>query len=40
MDKIIKVNSVDESTDSVSEIEEVGTVDIGQPDCKLINPVL
>ena len=22
----------------ISEIEEVGTVDIGQPDCKLINP--
>ena len=24
----------------ISEIEEVGAVDIGQPDCKLINPLV
>ena len=38
MDKIIKILALSNQQILISEIEEVGTVDIGQPDCKLINP--
>ena len=38
MDKIIKILALTNQQILISEIEEVGTVDIGQPDCKLINP--
>ena len=38
MDKIIKVILLTNSERLISEIEEVGA-DIGQPDCKLINPM-
>ena len=38
MDKIIKVILLTNSERLISEIQEVGA-DIGQPDCKLINPM-
>ena len=38
MAKIVKVVTLMSQQLLISEIEEVGTVDIGQPDCKLINP--
>jgi hypothetical protein len=38
MDKVIKVILLTNSERLISEIEEVGA-DIGQPDCKLINPM-
>tara|TARA_B100000927_G_scaffold248494_1_gene212162 strand:- start:566 stop:823 length:258 start_codon:yes stop_codon:yes gene_type:complete len=38
MDKIIKVILLTNNEKLISEIEEVGA-DIGQPDCKLINPM-
>ena len=37
MDKVIKVLLLNNSERLVSEIQEIGA-DIGQPDCKLINP--
>ena len=38
MDKIVKVILLTNSERLISEIEEVGA-DIGEPDCKLINPM-
>ena len=38
MDKIIKVLVLMNHQYLISEIEEVGSADIGEPDCKLINP--
>ena len=38
MDKVIKVILLTNSERLISEIQEVGA-DIGQPDCKLINPM-
>ena len=38
MDKIIKVLVLTNHQYLISEIEEVGSADIGEPDCKLINP--
>ena len=38
MDKIIKVVALANHHNLISEIEEVGSADIGEPDCKLINP--
>ena len=38
MDKVIKVILLTNNERLISEIEEVGA-DIGQPDCKLINPM-
>ena len=38
MDKIIKVIALANHHNLISEIEEVGSADIGEPDCKLINP--
>ena len=37
-DKIIKVLALTNHKYLISEIEEVGSADIGEPDCKLINP--
>ena len=39
MDKIIKCLLLDVDNVIISQIEEVGA-DIGEPDCKLINPYL
>ena len=38
MDKIVKVILLTNSMRLISEIEEVGA-EIGEPDCKLINPM-
>ena len=38
MDKTIKVLVLTNHQYLISEIEEVGSADIGEPDCKLINP--
>ena len=38
MDKVIKVIALANHHNLISEIEEVGSADIGEPDCKLINP--
>ena len=38
MAKIIKVMALTNHQYLISEIEEVGSADIGEPDCKLINP--
>ena len=40
MSKIIKVLALTNHQYLISEIEEVGSADIGEPDCKLINPFL
>ena len=40
MDKIIKVLVLTNHQYLISEIEEVGSADIGEPDCKLINPFI
>ena len=38
MEKQIKILALANSQILISEIEEVGSADIGEPDCKLINP--
>tara|TARA_B100000287_G_scaffold401483_1_gene421587 strand:- start:185 stop:457 length:273 start_codon:yes stop_codon:yes gene_type:complete len=38
MEKIIKVIALTNHQYLISEIEEVGSADIGEPDCKLISP--
>ena len=38
MDKIIKILALSNQQIIISELEEVAALDIGQPDCKLINP--
>jgi len=38
MDKIIKILALSNQQIIISELEEVAAMDIGQPDCKLINP--
>ena len=38
MDQIIKVLALTNHQYLISEIEEVGSADIGEPDCKLLNP--
>ena len=40
MDKMIKILVLTNQQILISEIEEVGSADIGEPDCKLINPFL
>ena len=40
MDKVIKVVALANNHNLISEIEEVGSADIGEPDCKLINPFI
>ena len=38
MAKMIKILALVNQQVLISEIEEVGSADIGEPDCKLINP--
>ena len=38
MEKIIKVIALTNNQYLISEIEEVGSADIGEPDCRLVNP--
>ena len=38
MEKTIKVIALMNHQYLISEIQEVGSADIGEPDCKLINP--
>ena len=38
--KVIKIIALTDRQTLISEIEEIAAVDIGQPDCKLINPIL
>jgi len=38
MAKMIKILALANQQVLISEIEEVGSADIGEPDCKLINP--
>ena len=40
MDKIIKILALTNQQILISEIEEAPAADIGEPDCKLINPFL
>ena len=40
MDQIIKVLALTNHQYLISEIEEVGSADIGEPDCKLVNPFI
>ncbi len=39
-DRIIKVLALTNQQYLISDIEEVGSADIGEPDCKLINPFI
>ncbi len=38
MEKIIKVIALTNNQYLISQIEEVGSADIGEPDCRLVNP--
>ena len=38
--KVIKIIALTDRQTLISEIEEIAAIDIGQPDCKLINPFL
>ena len=38
MEKQIKILALANQQILISEIEEVGSADIGEPDCKLVNP--
>ena len=40
MEKQIKILALANQEILISEIEEVGSADIGEPDCKLINPFI
>jgi len=40
MDKTIKILALTNQQLIISEIAEVAAIDIGQPDCKLINPFI
>ena len=40
MEKTIKVLALMNNHLLISQIEEVAAVDIGQPDCKLVNPFI
>ena len=40
MDQVIKLIVLTTGQNLISQIDEVGSADIGQPDCKLINPFL
>ena len=40
MDKTIKILALTNQQLIISEIVEVAAIDIGQPDCKLINPFI
>ena len=38
MEKVIKVLALSNNHLIIAEVKEVGSADIGEPDCKLINP--
>ena len=40
MDQVIKILALTNNQILISEVVEVAALDIGQPDCKLINPCL
>ena len=40
MDKVIKILALTNQQTLISELVEVAAIDIGAPDCKLINPCL
>jgi len=40
MDQVIKILALTNNQILISEVVEVAAIDIGQPDCKLINPFL
>ena len=40
MDQVIKILALSNNQILISEVVEVAALDIGQPDCKLINPFL
>ena len=40
MDQVIKILALTNNQILISEVVEVAALDIGQPDCKLINPFL
>ena len=40
MEQIIKLIVLSNGKNLISQIDEVGSADIGQPDCKLVNPCL
>ena len=40
MEKQIKILALATNQILISEVEEVGSADIGEPDCKLINPFI
>ena len=40
MDQVIKILALTNNQILISEIVEVAAMDIGQPDCKLVNPCI
>ena len=40
MDQVIKILALSNNQILISEVVEVAAMDIGQPDCKLVNPCL
>ena len=40
MDKLIKILGLKNQKNLISELIEVAAIDIGAPDCKLVNPCL
>jgi len=40
MDQVIKILALTNNQILISEVVEVAALDIGQPDCKLINPCI
>ena len=40
MDKVIKILALTNQQNLISELVEVAAIDIGAPDCKLINPFI
>ena len=40
MDKVIKILALTTQQNLISEIVEVAAIDIGAPDCKMVNPFI
>ena len=40
MDKVIKILALTNQQNLISEIVEVAAIDIGAPDCKMVNPFI
>ena len=40
MDQVIKILALTNNQILISEVVEVAAMDIGQPDCKLVNPCI